>query len=93
MLELAGILKDAEIVRQRRRGDRRSLVTSGSDRDPASVRRLALTWWPAGIAALVLVPLIGITARINSEERELTAGLPGYRDYNQGRRRLIPRIW
>jgi protein-S-isoprenylcysteine O-methyltransferase Ste14 len=187
MLELAGILEGAEIVRQRQRGASRSLVASGSDRDPVSVRLLALTWWPAGIAALaeaawlpradvgrtwakpclaagiaatgtgialrqwairtlgqffvghvlvqpgqtvistgpyrwlrhpsyagqwlemigiglatgnlasiatcVLMPLIGITARINGEERELTASLPGYRDYIQGRPRLIPHIW
>jgi protein-S-isoprenylcysteine O-methyltransferase Ste14 len=187
MLELADILEGAEIVRQQRRGADRSLLASASDRDPASVRLLALTWWPAGIAALaeaawlpradvsrtwarpclvagiavtgtgialrqwaihtlgqyfvghvlvqpgqtaistgpyrwlrhpsytgqwlemtgiglatgnvasiatcVLVPLIGITSRINGEERELTASLPGYRDYIQGRPRLIPHIW
>ncbi len=180
MLELAGVLEGAEIARQRRHGVDRSLVTSGSDRDPASVRLLTLTWWPAGVAALaeaaslprlnagqkwdrpclaagialrqwaiatlgryfvghvlvqpgqtvistgpyrwlrhpsyagqwlemigiglatgnvasiatcVLVPLIGITARINGEERELTASLPGYRQYIQGRSRLIPHIW
>jgi hypothetical protein len=50
MLELVGLLEAAEIARQRRRGVDRSLVTAGSDRDPASVRLLALTWWPAGIA-------------------------------------------
>jgi protein-S-isoprenylcysteine O-methyltransferase Ste14 len=187
MLELVGLLEAAEIARQRRRGVDRSLVTAGSDRDPASVRLLALTWWPAGIAALaeaawlpradfgqkwatpclaagvattgagialrqwaiatlgryfvghvlvqpgqtvistgpyrwlrhpsyagqwlemigiglatgnvasiatcVLVPLTGITARINGEENELTASLPGYREYIQDRPRLIPRIW
>jgi Isoprenylcysteine carboxyl methyltransferase (ICMT) family len=52
LLELTGLLEGAEVVRQRRRGTSRSLVTSGSDRDPASVRLLALTWWPVGIAAL-----------------------------------------
>jgi protein-S-isoprenylcysteine O-methyltransferase Ste14 len=187
MLELAGVLEGVEIVRQRRRGTSRSLVTSSSDRDPASVRLLALTWWQAGIAALAeaawlprlgagqkwatpclvagiaatgtgialrqwaittlgqyftghvlvqpgqtvvssgpyrwlrhppytgqwlemigiglatgnaastatcaLLPLIGITARINGEERELTATLPGYRDYIQGQPRLVPHIW
>jgi protein-S-isoprenylcysteine O-methyltransferase Ste14 len=187
MLELAGLLEGVEVLRQRRRRTNRSLVTSSSDRDPASVRLLALTWWPTGIAALaaaawlprldigqrqsrpclvagvavtgtgialrqwaittlgqffvghvlvqpgqtvvssgpyrwlrhpsyaglwlemigvglatgnvlstatcVLVPLIGITARINGEERELTASLPGYRDYIQGRQRLVPHIW
>jgi protein-S-isoprenylcysteine O-methyltransferase Ste14 len=187
MLELAGVLEGVEVVRQRRRGANRSLVTSTADRDPASVRLLALTWWPAGLAALAaaaglprlgirprwgrpcqvagvavtgtgialrqwaiitlgpyfmghvlvqpgqavvssgpyrwlrhpsysglwlemigiglatgnvasmtactLLPLIGITARINGEERELTAGLPGYRDYIQGKPRLLPHIW
>lgn len=52
MLELAGLLEGVEVLRQRRQGVSRSLVTSRSDRDPASVRLLALTWWPAGIAAL-----------------------------------------
>ena len=47
----------------------------------------------ASIATCALVPLIGITARINGEERELAASLPGYRDYIQGRPRLIPHIW
>lgn len=187
MLELAGLLEGVEVLRQRRQGVSRSLVTSRSDRDPASVRLLALTWWPAGIAALAeaawlprldisqkwrrpcqvagvavtgtgialrqwaittlgrffvghvqvqpgqtvvssgpyrwlrhpsytgqwmemigiglatgnvlsmatcaLVPLIGITARINGEERQLTTSLPGYREYIQGRPRLIPHIW
>jgi protein-S-isoprenylcysteine O-methyltransferase Ste14 len=187
MLELAGALEAAEVLRQRRRGTSRSLVTSSADRDPASVRLLALTWWPAGIAALaeaawlprldtgpkwarpcwvagvavtgtgialrqwaihtlgrffighvlvqpgqtvvstgpyrwlrhpsytgqwlemigiglatgnaasittcVLMPLIGITARIKGEERELLAELPGYREYIQGKPRLIPHIW
>ncbi len=187
MLELAGILEGVDLLRQLRRGVNRRLVTSSSDRDPASAQLIALTWWPAGIAALaeaawlprldagqrwarpclaagvavtgtgialrqwaihtlgryfvghvlvqpgqtvistgpyrwlrhpsyagqwlemtgiglatgnvasiatcVLVPLIGITARIKGEERELTASLPGYRDYIQGRPRLIPHIW
>ncbi len=187
MLELAGLLESVEVLRQRRRGTGRSLVTSSSDRDPASVRWLALTWWPAGVAALAeaawlpqldigqkwgrpclvagvvvtgsgivlrqwaittlgryftghvlvqggqtvvssgpyrwlrhpsytglwlemtgiglatrnvasmatcaLLPLIGITRRITGEERELTASLPGYREYSQGRPRLVPHIW
>lgn len=184
LLELAGILEVAEVVRQRRRGADRSLVTSSADRDPASVQLLALTWWPAGLAALaaaaglqadqrwtkhslltgvavtgtgialrqwaiatlgdyfvghvlvqpgqtvvssgpyrwlrhpsytgqwlemigvglstgnvvsaatcVLVPLVGITARISGEERELAGSLPGYGDYIQGKPRLIPFVW
>ncbi len=40
----------------------------------------------------VLLPLIGITARIAGEERELTASLPGYGEYIRNRRRLIPLI-
>jgi protein-S-isoprenylcysteine O-methyltransferase Ste14 len=44
-------------------------------------------------ATCVLVPLIGITARINGEERELTASLPGYQEYIQDRPRLVPLIW
>jgi protein-S-isoprenylcysteine O-methyltransferase Ste14 len=162
-------------------------VASSADRDPVSVRLLALTWWPAGLAALAaaaglprldlgqnwqrpclvagaavtgggiavrqwaiatlgpffvghvlvqpgqtvissgpyrwlrhpsyaglwlemigvglatgnvvsaadcaLVPLIGITARIAGEERELTVSLPGYRDYVHGKPRLVPFVW
>ena len=187
MLYLVGLIEGVEVLRQRRRGTGRSLVTSASDRDPASVRLLALTWWPAGVAALVaaawlpdldvgqrfrkrclvggvvvtgagialrqwaiatlgqffvghvviqpgqavvsrgpyrrlrhpsytgqwlemigiglstgnvlsiatcvLLPLVGITARIAGEERELVANLPGYRGYIRGRRRLVPFIW
>jgi protein-S-isoprenylcysteine O-methyltransferase Ste14 len=187
MLYLVGGLEGLEVLRQRRRGTKRSLLISSSDRDPASVRLLALTWWPAGIAALaaaawlpqldvgqrwrsrclvggvavtavgialrqwaiatlgrffvghvlvqpdqtvvstgpysrlrhpsytgqwlemigvglgtgnvlgmatcVLLPLIGISARIAGEERELSASLPGYREYIRSRRRLIPFIW
>jgi protein-S-isoprenylcysteine O-methyltransferase Ste14 len=187
LLELAGLLEGVEVVRQRRRGSGRSLVTSRADRDPASARLLALTWWPAGIAALaaaaalprlgagprrawrcrvagvavtgagialrqwaitalgpyfvghvlvqpgqqvvssgpyrwlrhpsytgmwlemagvglacgnvastavcVLVPLVGITARIAGEERELSASLPGYRDYAHSKARLVPFVW
>jgi protein-S-isoprenylcysteine O-methyltransferase Ste14 len=187
MLCLVGVLEAVEVLRQRRHRVDRSFVTSSSDRDPASVRLLALTWWPAGITALaaaatlprfgvsqrrsgrclvtgvavtgagiairqwaiitlgrffvghvivqpgqtvvssgpyrwlrhpsytglwlemigvglgtgnvvsmatcVLLPLIGITARINGEERELTADLPGYRDYIRDKPRLVPLIW
>jgi protein-S-isoprenylcysteine O-methyltransferase len=187
MLYLVGTLEGVEVLRQRRRGLTRSLVTSSSDRDPASVRLLALTWWPAGIVALAtaaslpqfgtdqrwtrrcrvgglavaglgvalrqwaittlgpffvghvlvqpgqtvvgsgpyrwlrhpsytgqwlemigiglatgnvlsmatctLLPLVGITARIEGEERELTTALSGYGDYIRGRSRLVPLIW
>jgi hypothetical protein len=43
-------------------------------------------------ALCALVPRIGITARIAGEERELTAGLPGYRAYARGKARLIPLV-
>ncbi len=162
-------------------------MTSESDLDPASVRLLALTWWPAGLGALAVaagvrgldvgdrrrvwwrlggllvstagitlrvwsigtlgdyfvghvqiqpgqivvsagpyrwlrhpsytgmwlemtgvglctgnvasaalcatVPLTGIVRRIAGEERALSAGLPGYDDYLQGRSRLVPFVW
>jgi protein-S-isoprenylcysteine O-methyltransferase Ste14 len=54
LLELIGALEGVEIVRQRRRGSKRSLVSSETDLDPASTRLLALTWWPAGLGALAV---------------------------------------
>jgi protein-S-isoprenylcysteine O-methyltransferase Ste14 len=187
LLELIGVLEAVEGLRQRRRGSARSVVTSESDLDPASVRLLALTWWPAGVAALAAawllpdehgghrrrvgwvlagtavtgggialrqwsiatlgryfvghvevqpgqtvvssgpyrwlrhpsytgmwlemtgvglatgnplstamcatVPLIGIARRIGGEERALATLLPGYADYTNGRRRLVPFVW
>jgi len=65
LLELAGILEFAEVVRQRRRETGRSLVTSSADRDPASVRLLTLTWWPAGLA-----PFADLTAANAMANRE-----------------------
>jgi hypothetical protein len=38
MWYLAGILEGVEVLRQRQRGNNRSLVNSAADRDPASVR-------------------------------------------------------
>lgn len=52
MLYLVGVLEGVEVLRQRCRGTERSLVTSSAERHPASCRLLAVTWWPAGIAAL-----------------------------------------
>jgi protein-S-isoprenylcysteine O-methyltransferase Ste14 len=52
MVQLVGALEGLEILRQRRRGFSRALVTSESDLDPASVRLLTVTWWPAGLGAL-----------------------------------------
>jgi protein-S-isoprenylcysteine O-methyltransferase Ste14 len=187
LLEAIGALEGAEILRQRRHGSNRSLVSAEADLDPASTRLLALTWWPAGFAALAAalwvpggavgdrhrtpcvlagvavtgagvalrqwsiatlgrsftghvqiradqtvvatgpyrwlrhpsyagqwlemigvglatgnalgaaicatVPLIGITRRIAGEERELTARLPGYADFIEGKARLVPFAW
>lgn len=187
LLELIGILEGVEIVRQRRRGSSRSLVTSEADLDPASTRLLALTWWPSGLLAIAAatwlpgpgaddrrrtscalagvavtsagvairqwsiatlgrsftghvqvqagqavvrtgpyrwlrhpsyagqwlemigvglatgnalstavcasLPLVGIVARIRGEERALTTLLPGYADYAEARRRLVPFVW
>jgi protein-S-isoprenylcysteine O-methyltransferase Ste14 len=47
----------------------------------------------ASVATCTVMPLIAITTRISREERELIANLPGYREYIQGRPRLVPRIW
>jgi protein-S-isoprenylcysteine O-methyltransferase Ste14 len=44
-------------------------------------------------AICVLLPLVGIAARITGEERELTLNLSGYRDYSRGKQRLVPFIW
>jgi protein-S-isoprenylcysteine O-methyltransferase Ste14 len=66
LLELIGVLEGVEIVRQRRHGSNRSLVSSHSDLDPASTRLLALTWWPAGLGALavaVWLPRLAVADR------------------------------
>jgi len=47
----------------------------------------------ASMATCAVMPLINIITRINAEERELIASLPGYREYIQGRPRLVPHIW
>jgi hypothetical protein len=60
---------------------------AGGDR-----RRLAADTM-ASRAICALVPLIGTTARIAGEERELTQAFLGYRDYSQGNRRLVPFAW
>ena len=44
-------------------------------------------------ATCVLLPLVGVTARIAGEERQLAASLPGYPEYIRGRPRLVPLIW
>jgi hypothetical protein len=108
LLYLIGILEGLEVARQRRR---LAATTSGpaspetTDRDPASCRLLALTWWPAGLAALatsLVVPQLNVGqpwrqrylfGGIGAEEHELTASLPGYGDFAQQRARLVPGLW
>jgi protein-S-isoprenylcysteine O-methyltransferase Ste14 len=46
-----------------------------------------------GMAICTLLPLVGIAARIDGEERELAAALPGYREFMRGRARLVPPVW
>lgn len=54
---------------------------------------LALGNWLASIVAIVL-PLIGVVARIRVEERVLLDGLgEPYRRYAAGRKRLVPHVW
>jgi protein-S-isoprenylcysteine O-methyltransferase Ste14 len=54
---------------------------------------LALTNW-ASLAILIVLPTIGVVARIRVEERALTEGLgEPYRQFAQTRAHLIPRIW
>jgi hypothetical protein len=63
MLYLVAALEGIEVLRQRHRGTKRSLVTSSADRDPASSRLLALTWWPAGLVGLAVavgLPRLGV---------------------------------
>ncbi len=66
LLEVIGALEGVEILRQRRRGSNRSLVSSESDLDPASTRLLALMWWPAGLGALaaaIWLPELAVSDR------------------------------
>ena len=54
---------------------------------------LALSNW-ASLAALTLLPTLGLLVRIHAEERALFAGLgEDYRRYAAGRRRLFPGVW
>jgi len=45
------------------------------------------------LATCTLLPLVGIVARIRSEERELAADLPGYSEFLRGKARLLPFVW
>jgi protein-S-isoprenylcysteine O-methyltransferase Ste14 len=45
------------------------------------------------VATCTLLPLVGIVARIQGEERELTTALPGYDEFVRGRARLVPFLW
>jgi protein-S-isoprenylcysteine O-methyltransferase Ste14 len=73
---LVGALEGVQVLRERRLGTSRSLVTSHADRDPASVRLLTVTWWPAGAAALAQAALL---TRVDTRERRhkpsLVAGI------------------
>ena len=46
-----------------------------------------------GAAVCLVVPLVGIVARIGAEEHELSASLPGYDDFARQRARLVPGVW
>jgi protein-S-isoprenylcysteine O-methyltransferase Ste14 len=47
-----------------------------------------------GVAALAVLPGIGLVVRIRVEERALTMALgSAYRDFAQGRKRMIPNVW
>jgi protein-S-isoprenylcysteine O-methyltransferase Ste14 len=75
LLELTGVLEGVEILRQRRRGSTRSLVSAESDLDPAATRLLALTWWPAGLGALAAASwLPGLAVAERRRARWLLAG-------------------
>lgn len=76
LLTLVGLLEAVEILRQRRRGVVRGVVASTADRDPGSVRTLALTWWPAGEAALLAAAALpGLALRGAWSRRALWAGV------------------
>jgi protein-S-isoprenylcysteine O-methyltransferase Ste14 len=76
LLEVIGGLEGVEILRQRRHGSSRSLVSSESDLDPASTRLLALTWWPAGFAALAAsIWLPGLAVSDRRRARCVLAGV------------------
>jgi protein-S-isoprenylcysteine O-methyltransferase Ste14 len=75
LLELVGALEGVEILRQRRHGSNRSLVSSESDLDPASTRLLALTWWPAGFGALAAA--IWLPGLAVSDRRRASCALAG----------------
>jgi protein-S-isoprenylcysteine O-methyltransferase Ste14 len=53
---------------------------------------LAMGNW-LSLAALVLLPAMGLIVRIRVEEQALLSSLEGYRAYASGRRRLIPGLW
>jgi protein-S-isoprenylcysteine O-methyltransferase Ste14 len=49
------------------------------------------SWWGAGLAALIVIPLV---LRIRNEEEVLRRDLPGYAEYCERiRYRLVPGIW
>jgi len=82
LLYLIGVLEGVEVARQRRRlatttaGPASTQTETTTDRDPASCRLLALTWWPAGLAALaasLVVPQLNVGP--TWRRRSLTTGI------------------
>jgi protein-S-isoprenylcysteine O-methyltransferase Ste14 len=53
---------------------------------------LAVGNW-LSLASLIVLPFIGVAARIRVEEAALMSWLPGYLEYSKGRARLIPGVW
>src|SRR5580704_16591702 len=54
---------------------------------------VALENW-LSLAALVVIPTIGLVVRIRVEERALTDALgEPYREFSRSRARLIPKVW
>ncbi|MGA7269475.1 MAG: isoprenylcysteine carboxylmethyltransferase family protein, partial [Acidimicrobiia bacterium] len=45
------------------------------------------------LASLIVLPSIGLAFRIRVEEAVLMSTLKGYREYAEGRPRLIPWVW
>lgn len=45
------------------------------------------------LAALVLLPAVGLAVRIHVEETALLRSLEGYREYAEGKPRLVPWVW
>ena len=53
---------------------------------------LAVGNW-LSLAALIVLPAMGLSIRIRVEEAALMTALGGYREYAEGKARLIPGVW